>query len=47
MKQIAKKFNNLKEAEKYLNTLYNKFDIVRLVSFPMFSEDGTYIFEVK
>ena len=47
MKRIEKYFNSMKQAEKFLNKLYDKYDFVQLVSFPMFSEMGTYVFSVK
>jgi hypothetical protein len=47
MKTIAKHFATLRQAESYLNRLYGKFDCVRLVRSPMFTESGIYTFEVK
>lgn len=47
MKQIKMYFDNIKQAEIFLNKLYNKYNFVQLVSFPMFTENGTYIFSVK
>lgn len=46
MKTIRKHFTSLKQAERYLNTLYNKYDHVQCISIPQ-GEAGTYTFEVK
>jgi hypothetical protein len=47
MKRITKYCRTLKQAEQYLNRLYSKYDHVRTVSSPLFSEAGNYIFEVE
>ena len=47
MKTISKHFDSLKKVEKYQNRLYNKYDSVKLVSFPHFCESGMYIFIVN
>lgn len=47
METISKRFRTIKQAEKYLNSLYNKFPYVRLVSWPIWSEEGTYIYEIS
>lgn len=47
METIGKHLKSLKEAERYQNRLYNQFDYVRLVSYPLFSEEGDYIWNVK
>jgi hypothetical protein len=47
MKYVKQYFNTLKQAEKYLNKLYSKYDHVRIISFPMFTEAGSYTFEIK
>jgi hypothetical protein len=47
MKTIRKIYQTLRQAENYQNRLYNKFDYVRLVKSPMFSESGEYVWEVK
>lgn len=47
MKAITKTFSTMKEAERFQNRLYNKYDEVRLVSFPRFSEHGQYVWRVK
>lgn len=46
MKKITKHFDTLAQAERYQNRLYDKYDHVRLIDFPRFSESGTYIWEV-
>lgn len=38
MKTINKQFDTLKQAERFQNRLYNRYDYVRLVSSPTFSE---------
>jgi len=43
---IRKYFRTLKEAERYQNRLYNKWYAVRLISAPIFSESGTYVWDV-
>lgn len=47
MKTISKYYKTMKQAEQYQNRLYNEYDHVRLIRFPMFTEHGTYIWEVK
>lgn len=47
MKTIAKHFASLKEAEKYQSRLINEWDYVQLVQFPLFSENGLYMWNVK
>lgn len=47
MKRITRHCRTLKAAESYLNRLYSRYDHVRCVSSPLFSEDGNYIFEVR
>jgi len=44
---ITKTFVTLKQAERYQNSLYNKYDYVRLVCSPRFTEEGVYSWEVK
>lgn len=46
MKFISKDFRSIRDAEKYLNFLYNLHNKVELISFPMFSECGKYTFKV-
>ena len=45
-KTIEKQYDTLKQAERYQNRLYNRFDSVRLVRSPLFSESGKYVWEV-
>jgi hypothetical protein len=47
MRVIRKEFKTLKQAERYQNQLYNRFESVQLVGFPRFSEDGIYTWNVK
>lgn len=47
MQTINKRFKGIKQAEKYQNYLYSKFPYVRLSSFPIWSEDGIYTWEVS
>jgi len=47
MQTISKQFKTMKQAEKYQNSLYNKFPYVRLITFPIWSEEGRYIWEVS
>jgi len=47
MKYLRKEFATLKQAENYLIKLYDKYIHVQLISFPRFSERGTYIFEIS
>lgn len=44
---IHKYFTTIKQAESYLMKLYNKYNSVKLVGFPIFGEVGNYSFEVK
>ena len=47
MKRITKHFATLKKAEAYQNRLYNRYDHVRLVNWPRFTEEGNYEWEVR
>jgi hypothetical protein len=47
MKYISKKFESIKKAESYQNRLYGKYNHVKLLTFPRFSESGIYVWEVK
>lgn len=47
MKTISKNYKTLKQAEKYQNWLYGRYDYVRLVSSPRWSEEGVYVWEVR
>jgi hypothetical protein len=46
-KRIVKTYKTLRQAERYQNLLYNKFDSVKLVRSPMFTEYGIYAWEVS
>jgi len=46
-KTIRKEYKTLKQAERYQNMLYNKWDSVKLVSSPRFEEEGIYVWEVS
>lgn len=43
---ITKTCKTLKQAERYQNYLYNRYDTVRLVRGPKFAEEGVYVWEV-
>lgn len=47
MYQIRKRLKTLKQAEKFQNSLYNKYNYVRLVTSPIFTEDGLYIWDIS
>jgi len=47
MKTIAKTYSTLRQAERFQNKLYDKYDYVRLIRSPMFGEEGNYVWEVK
>ena len=47
MKTITKHFDTLKKASNYRNRLYSKYDEVKLLSFPVISEKGIYVFLVN
>lgn len=47
MKQISKKFSTLGKAQKFMESLYRKYNYVRLSVFPRFSESGEYVFTVE
>ena len=44
---IANKFKSMKQAERFQERLYRIYDSVKLIAFPMFSEDGMYRWEVS
>lgn len=45
-KTLVRSGITVKQAERFQNALYNKYDHVRLVTAPTFSLTGTYIWEV-
>lgn len=47
MIQIERFFKTIKQAEKFQNRLYSKYPYVQLVSFPRFSEEGQYIWDIS
>ena len=47
MKRITKRYETMKQAERYQNRLYGKFGYVRLVRSPLSGESGDYVWEVK
>lgn len=47
METITKRFKTIKQAERYQNSLYNKYPYVRLVSFPQWSEEGEYSWHIS
>lgn len=46
-KTITKVFSSMRQAVIYRDKLYNKYDSVKLISFPMYSEYGEYTWEVE
>lgn len=46
MKTIKKEFQTIRQAENYLSYLYGKYNYVRLVNMPRFSEKGIYIYQI-
>ena len=46
-KVIFRTFSSLQAANKFLNSLYDKHDHARCISWPMNSEAGKYTFEVS
>ena len=46
MKQISKNFSSLRKAQNFMESLYNRYNYVRLSVFPRFSESGEYVFTV-
>jgi hypothetical protein len=47
MKAINKYLETMKQAERYQNRLYSQYDTVRLVDFPVLSENGVYKWQVS
>lgn len=47
MKTISKRFATLRDAGIYQNRLYNKFNHVKLISFPFSNDAGIYVWEVN
>jgi hypothetical protein len=47
MIEISKTFKTIKQAEKFQNSLYNRFNYVALTSSPIWSEEGVYTWDVQ
>lgn len=47
MRRIVRFFRTLSKAQRYYNNLLDKYDHVRIVLSPMFSESGIYAWDVK
>lgn len=47
MRLIYKEYKTMKNAERYLNKLYNEYEYAKLIDFPRNSESGIYVFAVK
>ena len=47
MQVITKRFETQRQAENYLQKLYDVYSYVRLVSWPCFAEVGEYTFLVQ
>jgi len=47
MQTITKHFKTLKQAEKYQDKLYQHFPYCVLISYPIFSDEGQYTWEVS
>jgi hypothetical protein len=47
MKTLTKHLKTLKQAERFQNHLYGRYEHVRLVRVPRFGEAGKYVWEVK
>ncbi len=46
-KVITKYFKTRKQAERFQNSLYDKYDSVQLVRAPTFAEEGSYVWRVE
>jgi hypothetical protein len=44
---ISRTFKTLAQAERFQDKLYEKYNSVKLVRFPMFTEEGLYIWQVQ
>ena len=47
MRILGRHFETLRQAEAYQMRLYNKYERVRLVQAPRFTEAGRYVWEVS
>lgn len=44
---ITKHYDKLRQAEAYQTRLCNRYDYVRLIGWPRFTNNGNYTWEVK
>ena len=44
---IPKTFKTMRQAERFQNGLYNRYESVKLIRTPLSSEDGQYVWEVS
>ena len=44
---VTREFASLKQAERFQNRLYNRYDSVKLIRAPLFRECGMYIWDVR
>lgn len=47
MNTITKVCKSIKDAERFQNSLYSKYETVKLIQFPVTNENGTYVWHVK
>jgi hypothetical protein len=47
MQKITKHFDSNRQAENYLQRLYDIYNYVRLINWPAFSQSGSYTFLVQ
>lgn len=47
MQTISKRLKTIKQAEKFQNSLYSKFPYVVLINYPLWGEEGQYIWEIS
>ena len=46
MNTITKVCKSIKDAERFQNSLYSKYETVKLIQFPVTNENGTYVWYV-
>lgn len=46
MRKIEKVFPNLRDAEKFHNKLYEKYNLVRIIHIPIHTQIGMYVWIV-
>jgi hypothetical protein len=44
---VTREFASLKQAERFQNRLYNRYDSVKLIRAPIFGEAGVYSWECR